>query len=553
VKELPISLRQPLNRGPVFPIIYLYKMIMNTRNIIGFSESEGTGNTLQGVNPVTNALIDDKFFIASEEDVGKALAKSELAFTSFKETSNEDRAIFLDKIADEMEALGEVLVKRASLETGLSEARIIGERGRTTGQLRMFANYIREGSYVDASIDTAIPDRAPIPKPDLRKMMVPLGPVVVFGASNFPLAYSVAGGDTAAALAAGCPVLIKAHPGHPGTSALVGSAILKAAKETGMPDGAFSLLFDSGFTVGKALVEHPSTKAVGFTGSIGGGRALFDIAAKRESPIPVFAEMGSINPSILLPQALKYRVQQVANTYAGSITLGAGQFCTNPGLILGIAGDGMNTFVKDLAAAIAKAQPATMLHSGIIQAYRNKTKVMVEQLDVEFVGVAEKEASQSEGQPTLAKAPGSAFLNNPKLHEEVFGPFSLIIECKDKAELEKCCDKLDGQLTVTIIGEDDEFMEYPELIRELREKAGRIIFNGVPTGVEVCPSMVHGGPYPATTDSRFTAVGSQSIKRFLRPVSFQDAPEQILPLALRNENTSKIWRLVNGELNKGSI
>lgn len=526
---------------------------MNTKNIIGFAESEGTGKTLQGVNPVTSIMIEDKFFIASEEDVNKALTKADLAFATFKQSSANDRALFLDKIADEMEALGNVLVKRASLETGLPEVRIIGERGRTTGQLRMFAKYILEGSYVEASIDTAIPDRAPVPKPDLRKMKVPLGPVVVFGASNFPLAYSVAGGDTAAALAAGCPVLVKAHPGHPGTSALVGGAIIKAAKETGMPDGVFSLLYDSGFAVGKALVGHPSTKAVGFTGSLGGGRALFDIAANRESPIPVFAEMGSINPSILLPQALNVRAEQVAEAYAGSITMGGGQFCTNPGLILGIASDALNCFIKHLSAVIEKTQPYTMLHAGISEAYRNKKQDMAEQHNLEFISQASIDATKSEGQPTLAKAPGAEFINNPKLHEEVFGPFSLIIECEDKAELKDCCAKLSGQLTTTIIGEDDEFTDYSELISELQEKAGRIIFNGVPTGVEVCPSMVHGGPYPATTDSRFTAVGSESIKRFLRPVSFQDAPEAVLPLALRNVNSLKIWRLVNSEWNKDSI
>ena len=526
---------------------------MNTRNIIGFTDSEDSGKTLQGVNPVSNTMIDEKFFIASEEDVNKALIKADLAFASFKQSGAEERAIFLEKIADEMEALGDILVKRASLETGLPEARIIGERGRTTGQLRMFADYIREGSYVEASIDTAMPDRAPIPRPDLRKMMVPLGPVVVFGASNFPLAYSVAGGDTAAALAAGCPVLVKAHPGHPGTSALVGGAIVKAAKDTGMPDGVFSLLFDSGFAVGKALVGHPATKAVGFTGSLGGGRALFDIAAQRDAPIPVFAEMGSINPSILLPEALNVRANDIADTYAGSITLGAGQFCTNPGLILGIASDGLNNFITQLVGAIEQVQPATMLHSGISESYRLKSKAMAEQLGVELIGKVSIDASTSQGQPALAKAPGAEFINNPKLHEEVFGPFSLIIECKDKAELATCCAKLSGQLTATIIGEDDEFMEYKDILSELQEKAGRVIFNGVPTGVEVCPSMVHGGPYPATTDSRFTAVGVNSIKRFLRPVSFQDAPEAMLPKALNNDNILKIWRLVNGNLTKESV
>jgi alpha-ketoglutaric semialdehyde dehydrogenase len=528
-------------------------MNMNTRNIIGFSESTGTEKTLQGVNPIDNTMLEEEFFIASDEDVNNALNKADEAFKVFKKSTAADRALFLENIADEMEALGEILVKRASLETGLPEARIIGERGRTTGQLRMFAGYIREGSYLEASIDTALPERAPVPKPDLRKMMVPLGPVVVFGASNFPLAYSVAGGDTAAAFAAGCPVLVKAHPGHPGTSALVGGAIAKAAKNTGMPDGVFSLLFDSGFAVGKGLVGHPSTRAVGFTGSLTGGRALFDIAAQRESPIPVFAEMGSINPSVLLPQALNTRGQQIADTYTGSITLGAGQFCTNPGLILGIAGNGLDSFIDQLADGITKSLPATMLHSGISETYRNKSQLMTDQFGVEFIGKADHDAAQSEGLPTIAKAPGAEFINNPKLHEEVFGPFSLIIECKDKAELEECCAMLSGQLTTTIIGEEGEFADYKNLLSELQEKAGRVIFNGVPTGVDVCPSMVHGGPYPATTDSRFTAVGVNSIKRFLRPVSFQDAPEAILPQALHNENTLKIWRSINGELTKEHV
>ena len=528
-------------------------MEMNTRNIIGYAESAGTGKTLQGVNPVTNTMIDDKFFIAAEEDVDRALAKAEKAFAVFKLMPAENRAAFLEKIADEMVALGDVLVNRAAAETGLPEARIVGERGRTTGQLRMFASYIREGSYVEASIDTAIPDRQPVPKPDLRKMMVPLGPVVVFGASNFPLAYSVAGGDTAAAFAAGCPVLVKAHPGHPGTSALVGQAIVKAAKATGMPDGVFSLLYDAGFAVGKALVGHPLTRAVGFTGSVGGGRALFDIAAQRPDPIPVFAEMGSTNPSILLPGALQNRPEQIAANYSNSITLGVGQFCTNPGLILGIAGDGLNNFINHLAAAIAKARPATMLHSGISSAFRHKTEAMAAELGVEFITMAATEAKEQEGRPTLAKAPGKEFINNPRLHEEVFGPFSLIIECADEAEMRECINHLHGQLTATVIGDEDELAAYRSLINQLREKAGRLIFNGVPTGVEVCPSMTHGGPYPATTDSRFTAVGVHSIKRFLRPVSFQDAPQTMLPEALRDENPQGIWRLVNGQLSRDKI
>lgn len=519
-------------------------------NIIGFSVSEGSGKLFQGVNPATGEMIPDKFCVATQQDVDKALTKAMSAFSSLRNSDAEHRARFLEAIAQEMEALGDTLVHRASEETGLPETRIIGERGRTTGQLRMFAAHIKEGSYVNATIDTALPDRTPVPKPDLRKMLVPLGPVVVFGASNFPLAYSVAGGDTAAALAAGCPVVVKAHPGHPGTSALVGMAVNKAARDTGMPDGTFSLLFDTGFAIGKALVEHPDTAAVGFTGSTNGGRALFDIAAARPKPIPVFAEMGSVNPSILLPKAMNTRSEEVADGYAASITLGVGQFCTNPGLILGIESPGLEKFISRLATGIAASQPGTMLHSGISANFKAKTAAMAQQLGVEFVQTAKTAAAESQGRPVLAKAPGSEFIKNPKLHEEVFGPFSLVIVCRDKRELEVCIAGLEGQLTTTIIGEDSDFEDNRQLIDELKEKAGRVIFNGVPTGVEVCPAMTHGGPYPATTDSRFTAVGAQSISRFLRPVSFQDAPDAILPMALKNGNPLGIWRTVNGEKTK---
>lgn len=528
-------------------------MNIETKNIIGYSTADDSGKYVQGVNPSTGELLEGKFSIATADNVDAALTKADTAFKNFKRTSNDVRASFLKAIADEMESLGDVLVQRASAETGLPEARIIGERGRTTGQLRMFAEHIMEGSYVEATIDTAIPDRAPIPKPDLRKMMVPLGPIVVFGASNFPLAYSVAGGDTAAAFAAGCPVIVKAHPGHPGTSALVGMAVRKAAQDNNLSDGVFSLVFDTGFTVGKALVEHPITAAVGFTGSTAGGRALFDMAAARPKPIPVFSEMGSVNPSILLPQALDKRAQQLAEAYAGSITLGVGQFCTNPGLILAVKGEGLSDFLDHLKNGIKVSAAGTMLHSGISKAYKSKSKEMADQSGVEIIQQADADGSGSQVRPAIAKAPGADFIANPKLHEEVFGPFSLVIECEDVNELSLCVSKLDGQLTTTINGEDAELIDHHDLISELREKAGRVIFNGVPTGVEVCPAMLHGGPYPATTDSRFTAVGTDSIKRFLRPVSFQDAPQAILPEALKNENPGNLWRLVNSEITREAI
>ena len=528
-------------------------MSINGKNLIGFGESTGSENTFQGYNPETGAVLPTDFFIASQKEVEEALELASSAFAVFKNMTWNKRAVFLRAIADEMEALSDVLVERASAETGLPAARIIGERGRTTFQLRMFADHIEEGSWVEATIDTAQPERTPIPKVDLRKMMVPLGPVVVFGASNFPLAYSVAWGDTAAALAAGCPVLVKAHPGHSGTSALVGQAVTKAAKDTGMPDGVFSLLYDNGFSVGSALVGHPATQAVGFTGSLTGGRALFDIAAKREVPIPVFAEMGSTNPVILLPEAMNKRAAQVAHEYAGSITLGVGQFCTNPGLILGIKGDGLNAFASSLTNAITDSIPATMLHSGISEAYKTNKSAMIAQSGVEMIGEAEVEAASAQARPTIARASGQQFIDNPQLHEEVFGPFSLLIECESATELEQAVEALQGQLTSTVIGEADDFEHFGGLLNKLREKAGRIVFNGVPTGVEVCPAMQHGGPYPATTDSRFTAVGVHSIKRFVRPVSFQNAPQSVLPEALHNENNLNIWRTIDGELTRTSI
>jgi NADP-dependent aldehyde dehydrogenase len=528
-------------------------MHINGKNLIGFGESTGSGNTFRGYNPQTGETLPTDFYGASPKEVDQTLELASSAFRVFKNMAWGKRAGFLRAIADEMEDLGDALVERASAETGLPAARIIGERGRTTFQLRMFADHIEEGSWVDATIDTAQPDRKPLPKQDLRKMMVPLGPVVVFGASNFPLAYSVAGGDTAAALAAGCPVLVKAHPGHPGTSALVGRAVINAAKATGMPDGVFSLLYDNGFSVGSALVGHPATAAVGFTGSLTGGRALFDIAAQRESPIPVFAEMGSTNPVILLPAALRNRATEVADGYAGSITLGVGQFCTNPGLILGVKSAGLDKFADSLAGAIAASSPGTMLHSGISKAYQTNKSTIVAQQGVEIIGEASEEATVSQARPTVARASGQQFIANPRLHEEVFGPFSLLIECASAEELSQVVSSLNGQLTSTVIGEPEDFEDFGDLVTEIQEKAGRIIFNGVPTGVEVCPAMQHGGPYPATTDSRFTAVGVHSIKRFVRPVSFQNAPQTALPEPLQNANRRNIWRTIDGDLTKSSL
>lgn len=487
---------------------------------------------------------------ATPEEVDQTLREAQLAFLSYKNLSGKKKATFLRAIADEIEALGAELVSMAMQETNLPEARIIGERGRTTHHCRMFADLVEEGSWLEARVDTAISDRTPAPKPDLRKMLVPLGPVVVFGAANFPLAYSTAGGDTASALAGGCPVIVKAHPAHAGTSELVAKAIFKAIEKTGMPKGVFQHLYGAGFEVGQALVKNPLTKAVGFTGSLAGGKALFDLANQRPEPIPVFAEMSSINPVILLPETLARDAAKTAATLAGSITLGVGQFCTNPGLIFAIEGAGLDQFIKSLGTEIEKVTPAPMLHQGIADNYSKKLKNALAQKGVKVEASASVEATSAQGRPTVASVSASDFLKNPALAEEVFGPFSLIIRCADLKELNTVVNHTHGQLTATIIADESEISNHKSLLNTLVEKAGRLVINGVPTGVEVVAAQNHGGPFPATTDSRFTAVGTDAIKRFVRPVSFQNFPDTLLPDELKESNPLNIWRLYNGELRK---
>lgn len=487
---------------------------------------------------------------ASLSEVNAALQEAHVAFLSYKNFSGRKKAEFLRAIADEIEALGTTLVTTAMRETNLPEARIINERGRTTGHCRMFADMVEEASWVEARIDTAIPDRMPAPKPDLRKMLVPIGPVVVFGAANFPLAYSTAGGDTASALAAGCPVIVKAHPAHAETSELVAGAIKKAMEKTGMPQGVFQHLHGASFEVGQALVKHPLTKAVGFTGSLAGGKALFEIASQRPEPIPVFAEMSSINPVLLLPKTLKNDFAKTAAMLAGSITLGVGQFCTNPGLIISLESEGLNQFVEALSTEIAKAMPGKMLHQGIADNYSKKLTNALAQKGVKVEGKSSTEGNAAQGRPLVASVDAETFIKNPTLAEEVFGPFSLIVKCKNEEEFHAVITHTHGQLTSSIIGTESEIAEYPELLNVLREKAGRLIINGVPTGVEVCPAQMHGGPFPATTDSRFSAVGIDAVKRFARPVAFQNFPDMLLPEELKNSNPLSIWRLFNNEWSK---
>ena len=484
------------------------------------------------INPKLNMENPTVFVEATKEEVGEAVTKAWEAFKVFRKMSGAKRADFLNAIADEILALDKELVEMYMLESGLPEGRAVGERGRTVFQLRSFAELVATEDWRENTFDAAQPDRKPLPKDDIRKTMIPLGPVAVFGASNFPLAYSTAGGDTASALAAGCPVVVKSHPMHAGTSELVASAIVKAAEKTGMPKGVFSSI-NGGIQAGVDLVSHPKVKAVGFTGSIAGGRALFDLASKREEPIPVFAEMGSINPVIITPNALVKRASEIAKTYAGSITLGTGQFCTNPGLLLTVKGDHTQDFIEELAKETIALDPQCMLHPNIKSGYDKKGENVTSQSGVTVVGKVQGTLEPNYAASVVATVSGTDFLANPKLHQEVFGPFSMVVQCKNEAELLQIIEGLEGQLTGTLIAEKDDDMDLIELVDVLQNRVGRIIYNGVPTGVEVCPSMQHGGPYPASTDSRFTAVGVHAIKRWVRPVSYQSFPQELLPEHLK--------------------
>lgn len=486
------------------------------------------------------------------EEINAVMQDAWNAFHVYRKFSLKQRAAFMKAIAVELENCGDDLIHTAMSETNLPEVRLRGERARTIFQLNSYAEACEKGDWLEARIDTAIPDKTP-PKPDIRKMLVPLGPVVVFGASNFPFAYSTAGGDTACAFAAGCPVIVKAHPAHTQTSEIVANAILTAAKKCNIPEGIFAHVHGVSFEVGKALVMHPHTKAVGFTGSYLGGKQLFDWGNQRKEPIPVFAEMGSINPVFLLPEKLKTSAGDIAAMYAGSITLGVGQFCTNPGLIIGIESDALQTFVHDLGKAIQKIAPAPMLHEGIVTAYKKNKGNALLQEDVHLVAESEITVKENEGLPTIATASGQAFLSNPVLHQEVFGPYSIVIRCKDMKEMIEVAKHLEGQLTSTLMATDADIKQNDELVEAVKNICGRFILNSVPTGVEVCLSMQHGGPFPASSDSRFTSVGADGIKRFARPIAFQNWSNELLPDELKNENPLGIWRAVNNELTKAPL
>jgi 2,5-dioxopentanoate dehydrogenase len=462
------------------------------------------------------------------------------AAATYQAPAAAERAVFLRRIGEEIDVLGEELLTVCAEETGLGRDRLAGERARTVNQLRMFANLIEEGSWVDARIDTAQPDRKPVPRPDVRRLLEPIGPVGVFAASNFPLAFSVAGGDTASALAAGCPVVVKAHPGHPRTSVMVGDAIKRAIAASGIYKGVFGLLSDQSIGIGVALVQHPAVKAIGFTGSFGGGKALMDAAGTREEPIPVFAEMGSLNPLFILPHALATRRDKIAQGLADSVALGVGQFCTKPGFVAGVAGDGLKTLAGEVGDLLSKKPAGQMLTEGISARFK---KLIEERRS--FVS--------AEGGGIFLETDLKTFLREPELHEELFGPATLLVKCSSEDDLIAFAKHLKGQLTATLHADEEDMELASKLAEILRAKVGRIIWNGYPTGVEVCPAMHHGGPYPATSDARFTSVGTAAIQRFVHPTCYQNFPEGLLPVELRNKNERDIWRMVNGELTKGDV
>ncbi|GAA5506064.1 aldehyde dehydrogenase (NADP(+)) [Novipirellula caenicola] len=514
------------------------------KQLIGAEGSATNAKTFVATNPGTGTPLDPPFHEANGEEVDRAMTLASESAEFFSNTSYETRAKLLEAIADGLMDAGQELLDRCHAETALPMNRLVGERARTVNQTRMFAEMIREGSWVEAKIDHGDADRTPAPKPDVRSMLISIGPVVVFGASNFPLAISVAGTDTTTAFAAGCPVVCKAHPAHPGTCEMIGNIIADAVKATGLPAGIFSLLQGQSHEVGHALVEHPATAAVAFTGSIAGGRALFDTANRRRNPIPVYAEMGSINPVFVLPGAIEERAEQIAQAFIGSLTMGVGQFCTNPGLILIPSGEQGDRLIQLIAANAAAAAPGTMLHAGIHDAFNKGVARIKETSGVQLLSQTEGPSDQA--CCTIAVTDVATLRRERSLMEEIFGPCSTIVRYENADEMVEVAQAIEGQLTATLHGSDSELSEHPSLIRSLETKVGRLIFNGFPTGIEVCHAMVHGGPYPATSDAHFTSIGPAAIKRFTRPLCFQDFPNDHLPPELQDANPRCIMRMVNG-------
>ncbi|MBL0881968.1 MAG: aldehyde dehydrogenase (NADP(+)) [Chitinophagaceae bacterium] len=521
--------------------------MLQGQNVVGFEVTAKGKASFQSFSTLQGTYLPEHFHVATDEEIEAAIAKSVTAFAIFSKNSFVQRAVFLEAIAEEILNIGDFLLERANLETALPLPRLTGERDRTINQLKLFASLLREGSWADAVIDTAMPDRKPLPRSDIRRILQPVGPVAVFAASNFPFAFSTAGGDTASALAAGCPVIVKAHSSHAGTNELMANAIRKAAERTGMPDGVFSSLNGEGAVLGQRLALEPSIKAIGFTGSYRAGMALYTtVTQKRKEPIPLYAEMSSINPVVLLPETLALKTSETATALASSITLGVGQFCTNPGLLFVIRSKASEAFTESLIAALSNAAAATMLNQHICKAYYADRARIGQSKGVEALFSGEDLERAYKGSPTLFTVDAQDFIQDSSLQDEVFGPCSLIVVCDDRSQLETALQTLHGQLTGSVFGNTDELKRYSSVVDILQQKTGRIIFNNVPTGVEVCHAIVHGGPFPATTDARTTSVGTEAIRRFVRPVCYQDCPKELLPFYLQNENTAGIMRKVNG-------
>ncbi|GAA0840667.1 MAG: aldehyde dehydrogenase (NADP(+)) [Cupriavidus sp.] len=522
-------------------------MTMTGEMLIGASAVRGTEDTFHGINPATGEKLEPAYQGSTAADVERACALAEAAFDTYRATSPEQRATFLESIAAGLEALGDELIQRAHAETALPLARLQGERGRTAGQLRLFARVLRDGRWQGATLDSALPERTP-PRPDLRMQRIAVGPVAVFGASNFPLAFSVAGGDTASALAAGCPVVAKAHPAHPGTSELVGRVIQKAVADAGLPEGVFSMVQGVGNAIGTALVAHPVIQAVGFTGSRAGGLALLNVANNRPVPIPVYAEMSSINPVYLLPEALAARGEQIARDLVDSLVMGVGQFCTNPGLLLAIEGPALETFRGAAHAALTGKPAATMLTPGIHQAFERGVAQLSELSGLTRAACGIEATGPNQARPVFFETSADQFIADHRMHAEVFGPSTVLVVCKDADALVAVTRILEGQLTATVQADQGDHALAARLLPALERKVGRVLFNGYPTGVEVSFAMVHGGPFPATSDTRTTSVGATALDRFLRPVCYQNVPANLLPEALKDGNPLKLWRLKDGEL-----
>jgi 2,5-dioxopentanoate dehydrogenase len=526
-------------------------MILHGRNFLGSQLSSAGSTTFFGFDPRAGSQLDTPFHEATEDEIGQALRLAAQAFPILRQSTPQVIAGFLQRIAVEIEQLGDRLIDQAARESGLGRDRLIAERGRTINQLCLFAGLVQDGSFLDARIDPALPDRKPLPRPDLRRMLIPLGPVVVFGASNFPLAFSVAGGDTASAFAAKNPVVVKAHPAHPGTSELVAGAVIRAVQAAGLPDGTFSLVHARDSATSLALVRHPLTKAVAFTGSLRAGRAIFQAATQRPDPIPAYVEMGSTNPVFLLPAAIQERTDALVRGLAASVNLGSGQFCTCPGLIFALDNHAFAGFREKLADAFRQSAPATMVHPSVLKGYEEGAS-RVSRVN----GVSQNRSQQfadpqkTEAAPVLFDTDSTTWLANDALADEVFGPSTILVRGESDDQLLRIAESLPGSLTATIHATPEDLKKYRNLIALLETKTGRLVFNGYPTGVEVTHAMHHGGPYPATADPKFTSVGTAAIFRFLRPVCYQDFPDDALPVELHRANPRKIWRMVDGQLTR---